>query len=166
MKRLTKQGILNIFNENTKNVYKKKGRFLFRKANPGETILTIVAGQLETIKTTVEGDIILRNIEIGSSAETYVISDVKFIERYSRPTTKPEPYYIIDGIWWGEAYAKGSIEAFEYHGEDIVFEAPWGVDMMCVYGDYIARPVGGDIDDIYRIERKTFEKTYVLEGNK
>jgi hypothetical protein len=38
--------------------------------------------------------------------------------------------------------------------------APWNEQMMCVEGDFIARPVPGDESDIYRIEKDTFFMTY------
>jgi len=31
---------------------------------------------------------------------------------------------------------------------------------LCEDGDYIAQPVGGSPDDIYRIEKQTFIQTY------
>jgi hypothetical protein len=56
---------------------------LFRQAIDGETILTIVSGKLETIKLAKDTDVILRNIEIGGSAELYAINEESFKKRYS-----------------------------------------------------------------------------------
>jgi hypothetical protein len=75
---LTKEEVAQIFNERPRKFFKKKGQFLFRPAIPGETIMTIVAGRLETFKKASEKDIVIRNIEIGSSAEVYIISGEKF----------------------------------------------------------------------------------------
>ena len=47
-----------------------------------------------------------------------------------------------------------------YSGETISFKAPWGENMFCEDGDFIAKPIEGVFDDIYRIEKKTFETTY------
>jgi hypothetical protein len=32
--------------------------------------------------------------------------------------------------------------------------------MLCEEGDFIAQPVGGSPDDVYRIEKETFKQTY------
>lgn len=151
--------IYNLFEKASRKFYKKKGRFLYRKAVNEETILTIVSGHLETLKKAALGDVIIRNIEIGSSAETYIISGEKFVNRYD----PLEIRHIIDGQEWFEALAKGRCEAYEYSGEEIRFKAPWGEPMICVTGDFMARPVPGDAHDIYRIERQTFLQTYEQE---
>jgi len=52
------------------------------------------------------------------------------------------------------------VEAFCYHGKTIEFVAPWGEKMLCEDGDYIARPLGGSPEDIYRIEKQIFNQTY------
>lgn len=136
--------------------YKKSGDFIWRHGIHGETVLTIIAGKLETIKTVEVDSIVLRNIEIGCTAETYIVNAEKFNKRYDLNGKT----YKIDGILWIGATAKGEINAFEYFGETIKFTAPWGEEMLCEEGDYIANPIGGPVDDIYRIEKETFYKTY------
>jgi hypothetical protein len=161
--RLTKEQLLKFFESQEKRTYLKYGQFLYRNAIEGETILTVVNGKLETIKTAEKNEVVLRNISIGSSAETYVISYDKFVDRYtSTPTQK-----LIDGQFWSIAEAKGKIEAFEFTqyqlviGEPtIIFDAPWNEEMICYRGDYLARPIPGCNNDIYRIERETFNLTY------
>lgn len=151
-----KNEIVCLFEGTEKKLYKKKGEFLFRPSVPGETILTIVSGKLETLKTAAEKDIIIRNIEIGSSAETYIIKEEIFKNRYEITQIS----YLIDNQTWLKCFAKGWVEAFCYSGETIEFMAPWGEKMMCESGDFIARPVPGEPQDIYRIERNTFLQTY------
>jgi hypothetical protein len=119
-------------------------------------VLTIVSGKLETIKTAQPGEVVLRNIELGSSAEMYIIGGESFEKRY----TPLEKKHYVDQIEWRMAEAKGEAVAFPYDGDIIAFQAPWGEEMVCYPGDYIASPVGGKETDVYRIERETFEQTY------
>ncbi len=65
---LSKKQLRALFESNEKVPYKKLGRFLSRCAVPGETILSIVDGKLETMKIAPFGDVVLRNIQLGSSA--------------------------------------------------------------------------------------------------
>lgn len=157
---LSKEEILNLFLSKETAQYKKRGRFLAREAVIGESVLTIVAGKLETIKRVEDlGSYVLRNIEIGSSAEMYIVAKDTYLKRYDTVNE----YHTIDKYSWQVVVAKGEIDAFEYHGETIKFIAPWNEEMLCEEGDYIARPVGGKADDIYRIEKDTFSQTYSLK---
>jgi hypothetical protein len=112
MKTLSKQEIYTFFEFQKREHYKKRGRFLFRSAVQNETILTIVDGKLETLLKTKNDEIILRNIELGSSAETYVIAKDLFEKRY----VITEENHIIDNQNWTVVLAKGEIEAFCYSG--------------------------------------------------
>lgn len=160
MRNLTVIEKLELFEGMVKLEYQKSGNFLYRQTRMGapETVLTIVSGKLETIKTAEATDIIMRNIEIGSSAEMYIIPLEVFQKRYEMQT---EPLH-IDGLVWSRATAKGRIFAAEYKGEIITFDAPWGEQMLCEPGDFIATPVGGDKEDVYRIEKDTFVQTYQI----
>lgn len=166
---LSKEEISQIFNERPRKLYRKKGKYLFRPAREGETILTIVSGRLETFIKATKNDVIMRNIEIGSSAETYIISESMFnsryevVQEYTEKNVMPVRHY-IDQQEWVEVVAKGRCEALEYRGDRITFMAPWNVEMECFEGDYLARPVPGAVDDIYRIERDTFFLTYFKES--
>lgn len=157
MKELNKQEVLDLFESLEKKGYQKKGRFLYRPTIEGETILTIVDGKLETMKKSCGNEAVIRNIEIGSSAETYIIEKNIFEKRYELT----EETHIIDRQCWNVVIAKGKIEASIYAGDTIKFMAPWNELMICNSGDSIARPLSGDKNDIYRIEQKTFELTYV-----
>jgi hypothetical protein len=158
MKELSKKEVFDLFEIQIRKSYKKSGSFIWRFPNDCcETILTIVSGKLETIKVArADRDVILRNIEIGSSAEIYTIDKEKFYQRYETNAKS----FRIDGMDWDGCDAKGKAEAFCYHGETIRFMAPWDEEMLCEDGDYIARPIPGKPEDIYRIEKETFNQTY------
>lgn len=164
MRELTKEQIKILFEKNKDGVvYEKFGKFLYRIAKSKETILTMVSGKLETIKTAKEykngsfgTEYILINIQVGSSAEQYMIDSKTFADRYR--TIQKE--FFVNGHKWQEAIAKGQIHGFVYEGESIRFKAPWNEDMILETGDFLARPIGDDLDDIYRIEKDTFKQTY------
>ena len=157
---LNKTQVKELFAAGFKQAYQKRGTFLFREAYKNETVLTIVSGKLETIKEANVGDIIVRNIEIGSSAETYILDPRMFDKRYDA-IYEGTPL-LIDGLEWRKATAKGQVNAFCYMGVPITFFAPWGQEMLCEFGDYLASPIGGNEDDIYRIEKDTFAQTYSI----
>ena len=140
-------------------IYSKKGRFISRPAVIGETILTIVAGKLETIKTVSEDSVIIRNIILGGSAETYAIPLTTFTKRYKLLPA----IYTIDGLEWTEAIPNGKTKAFQYlSDESISFMAPWGENMLMEKGDWLAGDPDDEMsEDIYRIEKDTFRDTYL-----
>jgi hypothetical protein len=156
MKTLNREEIIELFKTLRPAHFKKRGRFLYRKAIPGETVLTIVSGKLETMKTAGDNEVVIRNIELNSSAESYVIQADKFADRYS-PGAR---LHAIDGLVWSECSAKGEVIAAQYEGETLTFTSPWNETMVMSSGDWIARPVGGEETDVYRIERDTFDQTY------
>lgn len=158
---ISKENLLTIFEKAEKQQFVKRGKFLAREAGLGETILTIVSGKLETIKRVEVPSVVLRNIEIGSSAETYVVDKEVFLKRY----TETGEFHNVDRLTWQVALAKGEIEAFRYIvDETITIMAPWNEEMLVQKGDWIARPLNGKEDDIYRIEKDTFDQTYSLKN--
>lgn len=140
-------------------IYRKRGEYLDRPAGVGETVLTIVADRLETLKTAGFGHVVLMNLAVGQSAERYIVSPDMFARRYER---RDETLF-VDGFAWRKARARGLVQGFLYEGESVRIMAPWGEAMIVEPGDFIARPVDGAETDIYRIERRTFEATYALE---
>ena len=116
-----------------------------------------VAGKLETIKKANDGDVVIKNLIIGGSAESYTMDFSTFEKRYE--VIDKESIY-IDGTTYYWCKPRGQVYAFEYIGETITFKAPWDEDMVCENGDFLASPVGGKETDIYRIEKDTFNKTY------
>ena len=137
------------------SVYKKTTKVLYRRPAPGETVITTCGGKIETIRTCDGSEVVIQNIEVGSSAETYVVGEKKFLERYDNLKSP----HNIGGIRWDMAQAKGTIEAFEWRGHTIKFKASWGEDMLCTKGDMMGR-LPSDHDDIYRLEREAFDLTY------
>lgn len=123
-------------------LYNKFGTFPFTiNQEDNLKIVTSIDGQVETINHANIGDYILS----GPKGENYVLTPEKFFKRY----------VVKDGL----AKAIGSTYAKEYKGESFNFVAPWGEDMICNNGDYLATTVVGS-DDIYRIEREVFHQTY------
>ncbi len=137
-------------------LYRKAGRVIARYAEAGETILTIVGGKLETLNTASFGDVVVRNVLIGSAAEQYVMTGETFAKRY-KPW--PEAIMRLDGFGWIKAEAIGEVFGFVYTGPALKFEAPWGEEMMLEPTDFLVRVGAGDI---YRIEAAAFAQTYAL----
>ena len=140
--------------------FKKVGRVICRPVVPGETIITIVAGKVETLKKATDDSYIIKNIEPGAAAEQYIISGDSFRKRYE---LKGE-VHAIDGQRWEVALPTGECEGFVYEGETITFMAPWGEKMLCENGDQIVRRPDKH-DDIYRIEKGEFARTYEFISN-
>lgn len=158
MKKISLEELIGLYHSNEKNRYKKVVSMLYRFASEGETILTIVNGKLETIKKAGNDEVVLKNLEIGGSAEEYIIKGESFRKRYIK--SNEEESFIINNVTWEKAEAIGEIFAFKYEGETIKFDAPWGEEMLCENGDYIAHPVDGNDTDYYRIEKEAFNCTY------
>ena len=154
--RRTRREVRDLYGSTPTLRYRKRGTFIARPAEPGETILTIVAGKLETLAGAEWGDVVLMNVEVGSSVERYLIKAAMFDKRYERTGRTLS----TDGHCWMVVSARGQVDAFRYDGPPIAFEAPWGEDMLLEAGDWLARPTDGAQDDIYRIERRAFEQTY------
>lgn len=137
--------------------YKKFGNVYFRPAGLQETVLTTVSGRLETIKKAKFGDVVIKNLELGSSAEQYIMGDqAKFESRYDAT----EQTVFVDGQNWGIAKAKGELDGVVYHGERFTFPAPWGEEMECLDGDVIGKLPTEDSSKVYRIDADSMEKTY------
>jgi hypothetical protein len=149
--------ITELFEKIEKKHYKKSGRFLARSVQPGEITITKVGGCIETIKFAEPTDWLIMNINVGSSGESWAIGYEKFITRYKIAESNRHPVY--NGHTWDEVEAVGEVMAGE-SPVGITFIAPWGEEMMCKPGDYLASPIGGEASDVYRIERKTFLDTY------
>lgn len=161
----------------TRQVYQKSGDMLARPAQPGETVITIVSGAIETIKGTQIGDWVIRNIVVGSSAEMYPISAESFNGRYT--ILDEENPWTVDGHSWFRVKPSGMIVGGFYTADvssrmgfssegttarPLKFEAPWGADMVLEEGDFLGRPYPEvDLTNIYRVARKEFFQTYGSE---
>lgn len=161
MKTLDREGIQKLHLDISDGIYRKYGKVIVRPAEKDETIITTIDGRIETIKTASPTDVVIRNITIDSSGETYIIGWDKFKERYE---STDEPSLKIDGIWWKPAIPVGRVIGGFYKGEDIQFNAPWGENMILKDGDFLANPYPiDDPTDIYRIAKKEFHQTYRMD---
>ncbi len=160
---LTTLAIKNLFEEqvglgNVKR-YRKTSKVLWRRPLPGETIVTTCGGTIETIRTIETGYenkcVVVMNIQIGTSAELYIINDDKFFPRY----IMCEKVFAVNGQRWELAIAQGEVDGHVYNSMDITFDAPWGESMLLTKGDMLVR-IPGTEDDIYRIARNEFDLTY------
>jgi hypothetical protein len=124
-----------------------------RESDGGEEITTFIKGKEETKNITKKGDFVVR--AQTESKEKYIVEAKVFNKRYTKnPEAKPDK----DGFV--EYFPIGEVFAFEYHGKDFSFNAPWNEEMKVVDGDFIGAPDPRNLSDIYRIERETFFNTY------
>lgn len=129
--------------------YRKVGTVLARLASPGEIVTTVIDGVKETTNIAGKDSIVVRNT--SGKGEFYVLTKNKFYDRYKADgpiSTK-----------WTRASPTGTCWAFEYVGEPFTFMAPWNEPMIVESGDFIAVNPKNE-DDIYRIEKNVFRKTY------
>lgn len=172
----TQQEVLKIMQQyladkqNTRRHYKKYKEVDFRYGVIGETINTIIEGELETTFTIPDDDnsyIVIRN-KSTECKEEYVINIKKFLLRYDKIS---EP----TGEVYGVAQAKGEIVGVEvdhsllcdlgaYYGQrynryQANFIASWGEELLLLCGDIMALPYPS-LDEVYRIEKGAFESTY------
>lgn len=118
-----------------------------KQVKAGLKVDTIIDGKLETTNTSKDGDYLI----IGTKGEKYLIDKDKFKKRYAFVTRTP----------LGDKYkAIGNVFAIKYEGPTFKFKAPWGEDMLCESGDYICSTSMSNLDDVYRIEKDAFVKTY------
>lgn len=137
--------------------YKKFGNVYFRPAGLDETVMTLVSGRLETIKKAKFGEVVIKNLELGSSAEQYIMgTKEKFMDRYD----PSDQTVFVDGNNWGIARAKGELDGVIYRGERFIFNAPWGEDMEVLDGDVIGKLPTEDSSQVYRIDADSMQKTY------
>ena len=155
----TKEEVIQLFKNAYKNkkveLYNKFGNVLARNAIPGEQIVTIIDDKIETSNYAKQNDVVVKNIA-SESQEQYIINKDKFLSRYK-----------LDELTFNFSLAEptGKCYAFRYLGENFTFEAPWGEMMVVENGDMIAVTSLSDLNDIYRIEKNAFLKTYMKQEN-
>lgn len=147
---LTKDDIQSYWENNKRERYKKFGTVLMKLPNIGEKIDTIIESKKETTNIAKAGDVLIK----GAKGELYLIDSKKAESRYRFAKSK------LSTEDWITAEAVGLCWATKYIGKPATFIAPWGEKMAIVSGDYLASPVEQYNDDIYRIEREAFLKTY------
>lgn len=129
-----------------------------RPAEPGEVIVTLIAGEGEETrsKPAAAGDWVVRNRCPVTGDEQYLVRAAKFAERYAGPM--------------GPADA-GGWQEFQPHGPELryfivgagegafMFMAPWGEAMVARPGDAIVQDPSRTTDT-YRVARDSFGCTY------
>ena len=144
------------------NHYYKFAQVRARKANPNEKIETWTSDsnvKPETVNEAKEDGYVVTNID--SVGESYITPTATFEKRY----------YMLedDGDPRGAIYqAKGEGMAIEYNGDlgnEIEFMASWGSPQTLVKGDMIMSPLP-DLNEVYRVEKDAFIKTYKLKENR
>ena len=133
---------LRALSEDRVSFYRKFGEVTASKVLVETKVVTEIKGEVETVNIAKPGDFIVT----GAEGEKYVLTPEKFESRYKHKV--------------GNVYtATGGCYAVQYEGIDFAFKAPWGEDMICKDQDYICSTVLTG-DDVYRIERLIFLKTY------
>lgn len=130
--------------------YRKQGTVEARLAYEGETIVTVIDGEIETINHAHEGDIVICAVK----NEEYIISRDKFDARYrgAEPTSLYQSYEPC-----------GTTYAVPWYRGPAVFKASWGEDMIINNGDYLCSPTLRPDGDLYRIEADAFLKSYTRD---
>lgn len=152
---ITKEGIQKVFakridEQSDVKRYRKFKGVDARIADLGEKILTVIGGEVETTNTANEGDVVVMNITT-KSREQHLLPGNIFSKRYTNSIGPKEE--------WTYFHPIGEIDAFEWDGVEVEFDAPWNEKMIMRPGDFLCR-VPGSTTDIYRIERQTFFDTY------
>lgn len=152
--KLTRSEIQTVFNANLSQVsrYKKTAVVDARVAKPGEVIITIIDGIEETHNTATSDQVVVMNL-LTNSREMQLLDRSNFDKRYINTDQISDK--------WKTFEPKGEVDAFVWIGKSATFDAPWGEEMIIMNGDMLCR-IPGTEDDIYRIERGSFDATYQL----
>ncbi|OGE32839.1 hypothetical protein A3C59_04420 [Candidatus Daviesbacteria bacterium RIFCSPHIGHO2_02_FULL_36_13] len=133
-------------------VYTKFGEVSARVAEATEEVVTHIQGKEETRNTANPGDYVIT----GPQGEQYVLAANKFQARYRPVEEKP-----------GTFEAFGKIRAVTNpHAEKIAIVPAWGgyqygePDCMVATTVDVVTEVPGNLDDIYIIDKKSFDETY------
>lgn len=129
-----------------------------RPAEPGEVIVTMIAGQGKETqsRTAVAGDMVVRSRNRETGNEMYLVSPKTFAERYEGPLGE------ADAAGWQAFRPKGrEVQFFIVEAAEgaFTFKAPWGEPMVACPGDAIVCDPD-DPTDTYRIAAAAFASTY------
>jgi hypothetical protein len=130
-----------------------------RPAEPGEVVVTVIAGEGEETRSppAQPGDMVVRNRCPATGNEEILVSAAKFAERYNGPIGAAE-------AGW-QPYRPRGIEMRYFVVRDadgtFTFTAPWGEPMVARPGDAIVRNPA-DPADTYRIAAAAFACTYEI----
>lgn len=146
---LTQENMIEKFyaNQSKVKLYKKITKVKAKLAKEGDKLKTIINGEVETVNTAKKYDLLVEGID----GEQYFVNIEKFLDRY-----------IVNEVFtqkFQKCQAKGHCYAYEFDGEDTIFIAPWNEEMIVKKGDFLATP-DENVNEVYRIERNVFIKTY------
>jgi hypothetical protein len=144
-------------------VYKKHRVIRARAAKAGEEMVTLVESGRETVNVANPGDYVVENQT--EAKELYIVSGSKFEQRYT------EERKLDDG--WVLYKPLGRVKAIEVnrtvlnllHQQGSFFiSSPWDEAQYVEEGDMLATTLPlQDKIEIYRIARKEFSETYIVE---
>lgn len=152
------------FNQNAQpdNLYRKVTEVAAREAIPSEMIITVVNGTIETVNTVPDDGqsyIVVRNIAVGTSNESYFMNASKFADRYTHTGKRVS----IDGVAWFIAAPKGKVLAVQYTGPGFEYPRHTGAVMRIADGDFLCVAESDPLDKIFTIDQAVFAKTYALD---
>lgn len=129
-----------------------------RPAQPGEVIVTVIAGEGEETRSrpAEAGDMVVRNRSAETGDELYLVSGSTFAERYEGPLGE------ADG--WQVFRPKGRPLRFTTlrpADGTFRFTAPWGETMIARPGDALVQDPAKPVNT-YRIAAKAFTTTYEI----
>lgn len=139
-------------------LFKKIETVHARLAQAGEVIVTTTAYGEEGHNVARDGDVVVRNQT--STQEMYIVKQAQFRSRYkvvSEPSSEWQEFEPC-----GEAHAIEITDAVTTQlnvGHEFFIEASWGETQFAAQGDYFVSPSPG-FDEIYRVGKPEFEKTY------
>ncbi len=144
MKKITLAEMLMITGARDGSKFSK--RIVQKRARPAvalETLITEIDGVVETTNILDGTEMVVT----GPAGEHYAVASDKFLKLYEEVEiglyrTKPETVIAI------------------MVNESLIFEAPWGGDMIAEPGDFI---IYRSDTDSYRVEQSVFEVTYELQ---
>ena len=156
---------ISYFNQHAQadNLYRKLTEVAAREAIPGEMIITVVNGTIETVNTVPDDGqayIVVRNIAVGTSNESYFMNANKFAERYNPSGKKVS----IDAVAWFIAAPKGKVLAVQYSGPGFEYPRHTGALMRIADGDFLCVAESDPLDKIFTIDQAVFAKTYALDS--
>lgn len=131
-----------------------------REAQPGEVVVTIIAGEgQETQSPPAEpGDMVVRNICEETGNEEILVARAKFAERYDGPIDQAA------APGWRAYKPRGNTMKFFIVSPSegaFAFIAPWGEEMKAKPGDAIVQDQANP-RDTYRIAAAAFVCTYEI----
>jgi hypothetical protein len=142
-------------------LFKKTESVRARLACDGEVVVTITADGEEGHNNAKAGDWVVQNQT--AAKEKYIVTNEKFRSRYeihAEPTEQWQEYQPL-----GEAHAieiTHDVTTQLNVGSNFFIVASWNETQFASEGDYFVSP-SPDFDEIYRIGKPEFEKTYALK---